>query len=204
MIFGLLYLNAQKFGLIDDSARHHLLSRTRIRFLVVVAALLGLGGYTAFTITCHSKPKCNEVHSYLAFLPVRIFWFYFLKFDFPFLWHWKLEIIFTDRQLYCVTQRFRTFTCSLLILLRLVWKNFTRIIYRYVLLSNSFESNFSFLCDDGSKITRMILSGMVSLALRPHQVSITSGWQLTRTAFWFSFPTIQFWTWWSPRTSWSA
>ncbi|KAK4010994.1 N-acetylneuraminate 9-O-acetyltransferase [Daphnia magna] len=73
MIFGLLYLNAQKFGLIDDSARHHLLSRTRIRFLVVVAALLGLGGYTAFTITCHSKPKCNEVHSYLAFLPIVSF-----------------------------------------------------------------------------------------------------------------------------------
>ena len=71
MIFGLLYLNAQKFGLIDDSSRQHLLSRPRIRFLVVAAALLGLGGYTAFTVTCHSKPKCNEVHSYLAFLPVK-------------------------------------------------------------------------------------------------------------------------------------
>ena len=73
MIFGLLYLNAQKFGLIDDSSRQHLLSRPRIRFLVVAAALLGLGGYTAFTVTCHSKPKCNEVHSYLAFLPVKFY-----------------------------------------------------------------------------------------------------------------------------------
>jgi hypothetical protein len=70
MIFGFLYLNAQKFGLIDDSTRQHLLSRTKIRFLVVLAALIGLGGYTAFTITCHNKPECNEVHSYLAFLPV--------------------------------------------------------------------------------------------------------------------------------------
>ncbi|EFX82868.1 hypothetical protein DAPPUDRAFT_48914 [Daphnia pulex] len=73
MIFGFLYLNAQKFGLIDDSTRQHLLSRTKIRFLVVLAALIGLGGYTAFTITCHSKPECNEVHSYLAFLPIISF-----------------------------------------------------------------------------------------------------------------------------------
>jgi hypothetical protein len=74
MIFGLLYLNAQKFGLIDDSSRQHLLSRPRIRFLVVAAALLGLGGYTAFTVTCHGgKPECNEVHSYLAFLPVKMY-----------------------------------------------------------------------------------------------------------------------------------
>jgi hypothetical protein len=71
MIFGLLYLNAQKFDLIDDSSRQHQLSRPRTRFLVVAAALLGLGGYTAFTVTCHSKPKCNQVHSYLAFLPVK-------------------------------------------------------------------------------------------------------------------------------------
>ena len=70
MVFGFLYLNAQKFGLIDDSTRQHLLSRTRIRVLVVFAAVLGLGGYTAFTVTCKSKPECNEVHSYLTFLPV--------------------------------------------------------------------------------------------------------------------------------------
>ena len=72
MVFGFLYLNAQKFGLIDDNNRLNLF-HGRILALTVVAALLGLGGYTAFTITCHSKPYCNSVHSYIAFVPVILF-----------------------------------------------------------------------------------------------------------------------------------
>lgn len=81
MVFGLFYLNAQKFGLIDDSTRQHLLSGARTRFLAFSAALLGLGGYTAFTITCHTKPECNEVHSYVAFVPVKrnFYSFFFLR-----------------------------------------------------------------------------------------------------------------------------
>jgi hypothetical protein len=59
MIVGLLYRNAPKFGLIDDSSHQHLLSWTRIRFLVLAAALLELGGCM---VTGYSKPKCNEVH----------------------------------------------------------------------------------------------------------------------------------------------
>ena len=72
MIFGFLYLNGQKFGLIDDSTRQHLLNGRLTRWSVLLAAVLGLGGYTVFTVTCHSKPECNEVHSYLAFIPVSI------------------------------------------------------------------------------------------------------------------------------------
>lgn len=71
MIFGLLYLIAQKDGLIDDSSptRNLLSSRVGTSATVLVATL-GLGGYTAFTFNCEDKTKCNELHSYIVFIPV--------------------------------------------------------------------------------------------------------------------------------------
>lgn len=82
MVFGFVYVNAQKHGLIDDSTRQNLLSRPRTLLPVVVAALLGFFGYTAFTLTCLNKPECNAVHSYTAFVPVTTFYSFILKENF--------------------------------------------------------------------------------------------------------------------------
>lgn len=72
MVFGFLYVNAQKYGLIDDSTGHNLFTSTKAMVMAVLVGLLGLGGYTAFTTTCRSKPPCNEIHSYVVFVPVNI------------------------------------------------------------------------------------------------------------------------------------
>ena len=89
MVFGFLYLNAQKYGLIDDSTGKNLLSTTKRMVLVVSAAVLGLGGYTAFTVTCRNKPECNEIHSYIVFIPViipfiSIFFIQYISYNFCF------------------------------------------------------------------------------------------------------------------------
>ncbi|XP_015593791.1 N-acetylneuraminate 9-O-acetyltransferase [Cephus cinctus] len=38
--------------------------------LAPVLALLSLAAYTTFTILCHSVSECEEVHSYIAFIPI--------------------------------------------------------------------------------------------------------------------------------------
>lgn len=35
-------------------------------------ALISLTAYTTFTILCHSVSECEEIHSYVAFIPVII------------------------------------------------------------------------------------------------------------------------------------
>jgi len=36
-----------------------------------VLALVSLIAYTTFTILCHSVSECEEIHSYVAFIPVK-------------------------------------------------------------------------------------------------------------------------------------
>lgn len=36
-----------------------------------VLALISLIAYTTFTILCHSVSECEEIHSYVAFIPVK-------------------------------------------------------------------------------------------------------------------------------------
>lgn len=36
-----------------------------------VLALVSLIAYTTFTILCHSVSECEEIHSYIAFIPVK-------------------------------------------------------------------------------------------------------------------------------------
>lgn len=36
-------------------------------------ALISLTAYTTFTILCHSVSECEEIHSYIAFIPVIIY-----------------------------------------------------------------------------------------------------------------------------------
>lgn len=50
-------------------------------------ALVSLIAYTTFTILCHSVSECEEIHSYVAFIPVNYFSFplcYLLFFFFVF------------------------------------------------------------------------------------------------------------------------
>jgi len=70
MLFGFVFLNLQKYGLVDDSTRQHLFKSKTTLILAVWASFIGLGGYTFFTLTCHNKADCNQVHSYVAFIPV--------------------------------------------------------------------------------------------------------------------------------------
>jgi N-acetylneuraminate 9-O-acetyltransferase len=69
LVFGFLYVSAQKYGLLDDSVSTNLWQRGKTAFVAFVS-LAGIGGYTAFTFTCQKKPECNEVHPYIAFVPV--------------------------------------------------------------------------------------------------------------------------------------
>jgi len=38
-----------------------------------ILALISLIAYTTFTILCHSVSECEEIHSYVAFIPVNCF-----------------------------------------------------------------------------------------------------------------------------------
>ena len=73
MVFGFLYLNAQKYGWIDDSTStsgSHIMSSNRNAALVILAAVLGFGSYTTFTFNCGNKTECNQWHPYIVFIPV--------------------------------------------------------------------------------------------------------------------------------------
>lgn len=37
-----------------------------------ILALVSLAAYTSYTLLCHSFAECEEIHSYVAFIPVRI------------------------------------------------------------------------------------------------------------------------------------
>lgn len=37
-----------------------------------ILALVSLAAYTSYTLLCHSFSECEEIHSYVAFIPVRI------------------------------------------------------------------------------------------------------------------------------------
>ena len=71
MVFAFFSLNAQKYGFFENYTRANLWSGNRLAF-VVFLSFIGIGGYTAFTLTCRNKPECNEVHSYIAFVPVSL------------------------------------------------------------------------------------------------------------------------------------
>lgn len=72
MIFAAVFLAAQKFNIIDDSNHGNLFSR-RISLSSTLLSIAGLGFYTTFTFFCKNKLDCEEIHSYVVFIPIISF-----------------------------------------------------------------------------------------------------------------------------------
>lgn len=69
MIFAAMFHIAQKYGKIDDNTHHNLFSG-RISLLASLLAMLGIGFYTTFSFLCRNKQDCEEIHSYVVFVPI--------------------------------------------------------------------------------------------------------------------------------------
>ncbi|KAJ8715881.1 hypothetical protein PYW08_013166 [Mythimna loreyi] len=69
MIFALAYLLAQRYNLLDDN-NHSNLFTPGVSLSATLLAFIGLGSYVTFTFFCTNTFDCNEIHSYVAFLPI--------------------------------------------------------------------------------------------------------------------------------------
>ena len=69
MVFGFMYQILKRYNLIDDNNHSNLFSRG-IALTATLLSIIGIGGYATFTFLCSNKPQCNEVHSYIVFIPV--------------------------------------------------------------------------------------------------------------------------------------
>ena len=72
MMFSAIFIAAQKFNIVDDSNHGNLFSR-RISLSSTLLAITGLGFYTTFTFFCKNKLDCEEIHSYVVFIPIISF-----------------------------------------------------------------------------------------------------------------------------------
>lgn len=68
VMFAAGYLLAQRHGLLDDNHRGNLFARG-LSLSATLAAFVAVGGYVTFTFLCRGAADCDEVHSYVAFLP---------------------------------------------------------------------------------------------------------------------------------------
>ncbi|CRL07468.1 CLUMA_CG020436, isoform A [Clunio marinus] len=72
MMFAAIFIAAQKFNIVDDSNHGNLFSR-RISLTSTLLSIAGLGFYTTFTFLCKNKLDCEEIHSYVVFIPIISF-----------------------------------------------------------------------------------------------------------------------------------
>ncbi|XP_067685782.1 N-acetylneuraminate 9-O-acetyltransferase-like isoform X1 [Haliotis asinina] len=69
MLFAFGYQVLLRYKIINDSHEENLFSKP-ISWLLGVLGLIGIGSYAAFTFLCGNKQQCNDVHSYITFLPI--------------------------------------------------------------------------------------------------------------------------------------
>ena len=69
MIFAAFFIVAQKYNFVDDNNHGNLFSR-RISLTSTLLAVVGIGFYTTYTFFCKNKQDCEEIHSYIVFLPI--------------------------------------------------------------------------------------------------------------------------------------
>ncbi|CAF4926844.1 unnamed protein product [Pieris macdunnoughi] len=69
IIFAIAYLLAQRYNLLDDN-NHSNLFTPGISLSATLLAFIGLGSYITFTFFCTNTFDCNEIHSYVTFLPI--------------------------------------------------------------------------------------------------------------------------------------
>lgn len=62
-------LLCRRHNLFDDNNHGNLFNR-RLSIIATLAAVAGVGFYTTFTFVCASKLECDEIHSYIAFIPI--------------------------------------------------------------------------------------------------------------------------------------
>lgn len=69
MIFGAVFQILQKYNIIDDNIQGNLFSK-RISLTVTLFAMTGIGFYTTFSFLCKNRNECEEIHSYIVFIPI--------------------------------------------------------------------------------------------------------------------------------------
>ncbi|XP_023945723.2 N-acetylneuraminate 9-O-acetyltransferase [Bicyclus anynana] len=69
IIFATAYLLAQRYNLLDDN-NHSNLFTPGLSLSATLLAFMGLGSYVTFTFFCTNTFDCNEIHSYVTFLPI--------------------------------------------------------------------------------------------------------------------------------------
>ncbi|XP_005182016.2 N-acetylneuraminate 9-O-acetyltransferase [Musca domestica] len=69
MIFAACFHIAQKYSIFDDNNHGNLFAR-RTSITVTLLAVLGVGFYTAFSFLCRNEQNCEEIHSYIVFIPI--------------------------------------------------------------------------------------------------------------------------------------
>lgn len=69
MIFAAVHHTALKFNIIDDSTGHNLFAG-RTSIMAAILALFGIAIYTTFSFLCRNKLDCEEIHSYVSFVPI--------------------------------------------------------------------------------------------------------------------------------------
>ncbi|XP_038206351.1 N-acetylneuraminate 9-O-acetyltransferase [Zerene cesonia] len=69
IMFAMAYQLARRHGLLDDSNHRNLFS-PGVALTATLLAFIGLGSYVTFTFLCSDAYACNEIHSYVAFLPI--------------------------------------------------------------------------------------------------------------------------------------
>ncbi|XP_049707884.2 N-acetylneuraminate 9-O-acetyltransferase [Helicoverpa armigera] len=69
MMFALAYLLSRRYKLLDDN-NHSNLFPPGGSLSATLLAFIGIGSYVTFTFLCTNTFDCNEIHSYVAFLPI--------------------------------------------------------------------------------------------------------------------------------------
>lgn len=69
MCFGAALQLSQRHNLFDDNNHGNLFSRG-IALCAIFLALLGVGCYLTLTFLCSTELECDEIHSYVAFIPI--------------------------------------------------------------------------------------------------------------------------------------
>ncbi|GFN99747.1 cas1 domain-containing protein 1 [Plakobranchus ocellatus] len=72
MLFAFGYKVLVRYKIIRTDSTENLFSNP-ISWALCVLSLLGLASYTIFSVLCSNKYQCNDVHSYLVFLPIISF-----------------------------------------------------------------------------------------------------------------------------------
>ncbi|XP_036319275.1 N-acetylneuraminate 9-O-acetyltransferase [Rhagoletis pomonella] len=69
MIFAACFHIAQKHSIFDDNNHGNLFAR-RTSITVTLLALLSVCLYTTFSFLCRNEQECEEIHSYIVFIPI--------------------------------------------------------------------------------------------------------------------------------------